>query len=101
MRRVLAVALREGVIHLCLPQHCTHVQQPLDVAYFDPLKAEFSKVAGVLSHFNHSYMVNESEFDRSVRLPVPALQRICSMWWKDLRSVASSLLTLKLLKGPV
>ncbi|KAK6306978.1 hypothetical protein J4Q44_G00221260 [Coregonus suidteri] len=66
---VLAAALREGVILLCLPPHCTHVLQPLDVAYFGPLKAEFSKVAGDLSHFDHPYMVNNSEFARVFRYP--------------------------------
>ncbi|KAK6304075.1 hypothetical protein J4Q44_G00246610 [Coregonus suidteri] len=64
---VLAAALREGVLLLCLPPHCTRVLQPLDVAYFGPLKAEFSKVAGDLSHFDHSYMVNKSEFARVFR----------------------------------
>jgi hypothetical protein len=51
---VLVAALREGVILLCLSPHCTHVLQLLDVAYLGPLNAEFSKVAGDLSHFDHS-----------------------------------------------
>ena len=56
---VFAVVLREGVILLCLPPNCIHVLQPLDMAYFGLLKAEFSKVAGDLSHFVHSYMVSK------------------------------------------
>ncbi|XP_010891107.3 uncharacterized protein LOC105023530 isoform X2 [Esox lucius] len=66
---VLAAAQREGVILLCLPPHSTDVLQPLDVACFGPLKAEFSKVAGDLSQFDNSYIVNKFEFARVFRYP--------------------------------
>lgn len=66
---VIKMAEREDVILLCLPPHCSHVLQPLDVGYFGPLKAEFAKVAGDLSQYRHSYIVNKAEFAKVFRYP--------------------------------
>ncbi|KAL6460783.1 hypothetical protein MHYP_G00307490 [Metynnis hypsauchen] len=62
MPEVTEAAKREGVVLLCLPSHCSHILQPLDMRFFGPLKVEFAKVAGILCHFKHSYIVNKTEF---------------------------------------
>ncbi|XP_066526699.1 uncharacterized protein [Hoplias malabaricus] len=59
---VIEAAKREDVVLLCLPPHCSHVLQPLDVGFFGPLKAEFAKMASNLCHFKNSYIVNKTVF---------------------------------------
>ncbi|XP_072548597.1 abhydrolase domain containing 10, depalmitoylase a isoform X1 [Salminus brasiliensis] len=71
---VTEAAKKEGVVLLCLPPHCSHVLQPLDVGFFGPLKGEFAKVAGNLSHFKHSYVLNKPEFSRVFNHPYQQLK---------------------------
>ncbi|XP_066540082.1 uncharacterized protein [Hoplias malabaricus] len=69
---VIEAAKREDVL-LCLPPHCSHVLQPLDVGFFGLLKAEFAKVAANLCHFKNSYIVNKTVC-QSFQPPVPAAE---------------------------
>lgn len=39
----LSFAKDNGIILLCLPPHCTHRMQPLDVSFYGPLKAYFNQ----------------------------------------------------------
>lgn len=39
----LEFAKQNGIIIICLPPHCTHRMQPLDVSFFAPLKIYFSQ----------------------------------------------------------
>lgn len=39
----LEYAKQNGIIILCLPPHCTHRLQPLDVSFFAPLKTYFNQ----------------------------------------------------------
>lgn len=41
----LEYAKTHGVIPLCLPPHCTHRMQPLDVSFFAPLDAYYNREA--------------------------------------------------------
>lgn len=43
--RLLEVAAENNVILLCLPSHTTHALQPLDRAFFSPLKVYFTQEA--------------------------------------------------------
>ena len=63
------VAIREGVVFLCLPPHLSHVLQPLDVGFFAPLKAEFAKAASNLCQFRHSFVVAKANFARVLSGP--------------------------------
>ncbi|KAK9747215.1 DDE superfamily endonuclease [Popillia japonica] len=38
----LLYAKENGIVLLCLPPHCTHRMQPLDVAFFGPLKTYYN-----------------------------------------------------------
>lgn len=49
--RLLELAKKEDVILLCLPSHTTHALQPLDRAFFKPLKSYFAQEA-------KSWMIN-------------------------------------------
>lgn len=40
---VLEFAKRNGIVMLCLPPHCTHRMQPLDVSFFGPLKTFYNQ----------------------------------------------------------
>ena len=50
-----------NIITLCLPAHSSHLLQPLDVKYFNPLKRAYSKkLKGFIkSHINH---ITKTEF---------------------------------------
>lgn len=39
----LLYAKENGIVLLCLPAHCTHRMQPLDVAFFGPLKTYYDQ----------------------------------------------------------
>ena len=39
----LLYAKENGIVLLCLPPHCTHRMQPLDVAFFGPLKSYYDQ----------------------------------------------------------
>ena len=39
----LEYAKQNGIIIICLPPHCTHRMQPLDVSFFAPLKTYFNQ----------------------------------------------------------
>lgn len=39
----LVYAKENGIVLLCLPPHCTHRMQPLDVAFFGPLKTYYDQ----------------------------------------------------------
>lgn len=39
----LIYAKQHGIVLLCLPPHCTHRMQPLDVSFFGPLKTYFDQ----------------------------------------------------------
>ena len=41
---VIKLARENDIYLLCLPSHCTHILQPLDVGFFKSLKANFNKV---------------------------------------------------------
>ncbi len=41
---VVELAHEENVIFICLPPNCTHLAQPLDVAFFGPLKNSWRKI---------------------------------------------------------
>ena len=44
----IRAAAEQGVIVFCLPPHCTHVAQPLDVSFFRPLKVYQSEACHTL-----------------------------------------------------
>lgn len=39
----LTFAKEHGIIMVCLPPHCTHRMQPLDVSFYGPLKTYFNQ----------------------------------------------------------
>lgn len=41
---LLKIAREKGVHLYCLPPHCTHVLQPLDVGVYGPIKQEWKKI---------------------------------------------------------
>lgn len=41
---VIKLAKENGIYLLCLPSHCTHILQPLDISVFKSLKSNFNKV---------------------------------------------------------
>ncbi|XP_039281652.1 uncharacterized protein LOC120350826 [Nilaparvata lugens] len=42
---VLEFAKQNGIVLVCLPPHCTHRMQPLDVTFFGPLKTYYNQEA--------------------------------------------------------
>ena len=43
-----------GIILYCLPAHCSHILQPLDIAVFGPIKVEWNNQ---LNYFRVNYKV--------------------------------------------
>ncbi|XP_063226845.1 uncharacterized protein LOC134533299 [Bacillus rossius redtenbacheri] len=43
-KEVIAACQENDIVFVCLPPHSTHLTQPLDVAFFHPLKAEWRKI---------------------------------------------------------
>ncbi|XP_049339396.1 heterogeneous nuclear ribonucleoprotein U-like protein 1 isoform X11 [Astyanax mexicanus] len=64
---IVAAARREDVILLCLPPHCFHVLQPLDMGFFGPLKAEFAKLENL-------FVANKTEFAKVFHNPYQRLK---------------------------
>jgi hypothetical protein len=45
---------------LCMPAHSSHLLQPLDVAYFSPLKREYSEVISGLARNRTNFISKEA-----------------------------------------
>ncbi len=50
------------VLPFCLPPHCSHVLQPLDVGFFSFLKAHWKKACKTFAVNNHDVTVNKMNF---------------------------------------
>jgi len=48
---VLSLAAQYDILFVCLPPNATHLLQPLDVAFYRPLKGYWRKVSGLCFHF--------------------------------------------------
>jgi hypothetical protein len=59
---VIAKARDNNVIILCLPSHCTHRLQPLDVSFFKPLNARYNSVVQTWHRQQPGRPVTEAEF---------------------------------------
>ncbi len=49
------------IICLCLPQHSTHLLQPLDVSVFVPLKQNYNKLLSEKTYFS-TYNIDNTNF---------------------------------------
>ncbi|KAH9630861.1 hypothetical protein HF086_014602 [Spodoptera exigua] len=65
----LKFAKEHGIIMVCLPPHCTHRMQPLDVSFYGPLKTYFNQEVStwlknhpgrVVTHFQIGAILNKA-----------------------------------------
>ncbi|CAG5007898.1 unnamed protein product [Parnassius apollo] len=65
----LTFAKEHGIIMVCLPPHCTHRMQPLDVSFYGPLKTYFNQEVStwlkshpgrVVTHFQIGAILNKA-----------------------------------------
>jgi len=54
-----------GVVIICLPPHCTHVAQPLDVSFFRPLKIYWSEACHMFMQENPGCVATKYQFRHS------------------------------------
>ncbi|KAJ0004391.1 hypothetical protein NQD34_010605 [Periophthalmus magnuspinnatus] len=59
---VVEAARKEGVILLCLPPHCSHILQPLEVGLFVLLKQRFATLLGNTNTTDIHFNVSKKEF---------------------------------------
>ena len=58
----IKAAAEHGVVIFCIPPHCTHVAQPLDVSFFHPLKVYWSEACHTFMQENPGYIVTKFNF---------------------------------------
>ena len=63
-KRVVELAEEHDVTFLCLPSNATHLLQPLDVAFFRPLKIQWRKLLEAWKACNRSKSVTKNAFPR-------------------------------------
>ncbi len=61
---VSKICAENGVLLFCLPPHCSHVLQPLDVGFFSSLKAHWKKSCKTFAVNNPGVTVNKMNFAR-------------------------------------
>ena len=66
---LIDLARSENVILFCLPPHCTHALQPLDVSVFKSLKAHFSRALRAFCFTKKDFVVTKRDFARIVKEP--------------------------------
>ena len=59
---VITKARENNVIILCLPSHCTHRMQPLDVSFFKALNSRYNSVVQTWLRQHPGRIVTEAEF---------------------------------------
>lgn len=62
-------ARSNNITIFCLPPHCTHALQPLDVAVFKSLKAHFSRSLYAWCFTKRDFVVTKRDFARVVKEP--------------------------------
>ena len=55
------------ILLYCLPPHCSHIMQPLDVGFFHPLKSQWRKACKEFTEKNPGVTVNKMNFSRVFR----------------------------------
>ena len=60
----IQAAAEHGVVIFCLPPHCTHVAQPLDVSFFRPLKVYWSEACHTFMQENPGCVVTKYNFSK-------------------------------------
>jgi hypothetical protein len=60
----IKAAAEHGVVIFCLPPHCTHVAQPLDVSFFRPLKVYWSEACHTFMQENPGCVVTKYNFSK-------------------------------------
>ena len=60
----IRAASEQGVVVFCLPPHCTHVAQPLDVSFFRPLKVYWSEACHMFMQENPGCVVTKYQFSQ-------------------------------------
>ena len=58
----IRAAAEQGVIVFCLPPHCTHIAQPLDVSFFRPLKVYWSEACHTFMQENPGSVITKYQF---------------------------------------
>ena len=58
------VCQENNILLYCLPPHCSHILQPLDVGFFHPLKVQWRKACKEFSEKNPGVTVNKMNFSR-------------------------------------
>ncbi|CAF1550300.1 unnamed protein product, partial [Adineta ricciae] len=58
----LKLAVENQVIILCLPSNATHILQPLDLVFFNPLKIEWRKILKDEYKRTHDKTINKARF---------------------------------------
>ena len=56
------LAAKEGIVIICIPPHTTHVSQPLDISFFQPLKAYWSEACHKYMQENPGRVVTKYQF---------------------------------------
>ena len=66
---VISLALANNVRFVCLPRNSTHISQPLDVAFFGPLKRQWRKVLDKWKDSNKKKKknLNKDDFPKLLR----------------------------------
>lgn len=60
----IRAAAEQGIIVFCLPLHSTHVAQPLDVSFFQPLKVSWSEACHTFMRENPGCVVMKYQFSQ-------------------------------------
>lgn len=60
----IRAASEQGIVVFCLPPHCTHVAQPLDVSFFHPLKVNWSEACHIFMQENPGCVVTKYQFSQ-------------------------------------
>ena len=74
----IRAAAEQGVIVFCLPPHCTHLAQPLDISFFRPLKVYRSEAC-------HTLMQGKKKNPGSVITKYQFLTLFSKAWYKAIQ----------------
>ncbi len=66
--KVIDFCTDNNIILLCLPSHTTHILQPLDVGFFQPLSTAYRKHLDEHTNLGKGYSIDKTDFLRLIQL---------------------------------